>query len=481
MKSIYKNSLKNYVTKECMNQRLIEAEYQVRGTIAIKSVDYANRMKKGEKFRFEKLYPLNIGNPQALNQAPIQFPREVLSCLFYNNSLANKDAQERCKLYRQEFKSVEQYTDYRGMRIIRNNIANFINTRDNVANVTEDDIMLTNGAGGGIKIVLESLINSESYSVMTPIPQYPLYTALIKLLGCNAAGYYLKEEDGWSLDIENVQQIYKANYDKGKKLKAFVAINPGNPTGNILSENNIAEIIKFCYDNGMVILADEVYQINVYNFSKKFHSFRSVLSKMPYPYNKTCIFSFNSVSKGVFGECGMRGGYVDMANVPYEIVDLMKKLKVLEVCPNIMGQITTDCLVKPPSLNDSSKETVDLYTKQCNDNFNNLKIKADILSEELNKIPRISCQNIDGALYAFPSIDIPEFRVKEAKEKGIQADMLFCLDLLDNTGIVAVPGSGFGQKDGTNHIRLTNLINPKEEMITMTNSLKTFCEEYFKH
>ena len=461
-----------------MNQNLIEAEYQVRGTIAIKSAEYAQRMKKGEKFKFEKLLAMNIGNPQALNQKPIDFPREVLSCLFYENN-SNVDASNRVKHYLKEVKAIEQYTDFRGMKYIRQNIANFINKRDNVDNVTAKDVYLTNGAGGGIRLVLESIVNSKDDAILIPIPQYPLYAALIKLLGVNVAGYFLDEENNWSLNLENLQQVYKYHYDKGHKIKAFCSINPGNPTGSVLSEQKIADVIKFCYNNGMVIVADEVYQKNIYNPEKKFISFRSVLSKLPYPYNQTIIFSCNSTSKGVFGECGMRGGYLDMINIPEQLIEPINKLKLLDVCPNISGQVTTDIMVAPPTYETASKETVDHFNKQCADNFENLKIKAEILSNELNKIPRVSSNNIDGAMYAFPKIDIPEFRRKEALEKGIHPDMLFCIELLDNTGIVAVPGSGFGQKEGTCHIRLTNLISPKEEMILMTKKLKNFCSEYF--
>jgi len=461
-----------------MNQRVIKAEYLVRGPIAIKAQDYQVKLKKGEKFAFENLLPLNIGNPQALGQSPIQFPREVLGSLFHSNK-SNIDAFNRIQHYLSDIHSVEHYTDYRGMEFVRNNIAEFIKKRDQIENITKENIFLTNGAGGGIKLVMESIINSPDDAIMIPIPQYPLYSALIALFGCHPAGYYLKEEDAWSLDLEELKQEYKKHYDQGKNMKALVVINPGNPTGNILSESNIADIIKFCYDHGMIILADEVYQYNVYNPDKKFTSVRSVLSKLPYPYNTTTLFSFHSISKGVFGECGMRGGYVDMLNVHHEILAVMKKLKILDICPNIAGQVLTDLMVKPPTYEDSSKETVDLFNKQQKDNFDNLKIKADILSKELNTIPRISCQKIDGALYAFPKIDIPDFRIKQAQKLGEHPDAIFAMSLLDNTGIVSVPGVGFKQREGTSHIRLTNLINPKEEMVNMVEKLRVFCDDYF--
>jgi alanine transaminase len=88
----------------------------------------------------------------------------------------------------------------------------------------------------------------------------------------------------------------------GNRMKAFVVINPGNPTGNVLSEENIVDIIKFCYEHNMIILSDEVYQNNIYSKKKKFHSFRKIANKQINPYKNVSIFSFNSTSKGFYGE-----------------------------------------------------------------------------------------------------------------------------------------------------------------------------------
>lgn len=465
-------------TNSFVNPRLINAEYSVRGTVAIKSGEYAELLKKGEKLKFNKLYSLNIGNPQALDQKPITFPREVVSSLF-DSRFGTPDSINRSKTYLNEIKSVEHYTDYRGMKVVRDNIAQFINERDDIDTVTSDNIILTNGAGGGIRLILETIVNNPKDSIMIPIPQYPLYTALISLFGCQQAPYYLDEENGWSLDINDLHRSYKEQVDKGNTPKALVVINPGNPTGNVLTKKNLIDIIKFCYDHHLIILSDEVYQVNIYNPKKKFYSMRKVLETMSYPYRNTTVVSFHSTSKGVFGECGLRGGYLDMANVPDEIVNLMLKLKILDVCPNIAGQVVCDVMVKPPTLENASSETVNLFNSEHNKLFENLKEKADILSKQLNNISRINSQRIDGAMYAFPKIDMPDFRIAEAEKLGIPADMNFCLKLLEHTGIVTVPGSGFGQKQGTHHFRLTNLINPKEEMVNMVEKMKSFCDDYF--
>ena len=207
---------------------------------------------------------------------------------------------DRANTYR-ELSNLDNYTDFGGMFHIRQNVANFISKRDDCQTFKED-ILLSNGASGGIKNILQILLTQPNDAILAPIPQYPLYSACIELLGSKLVGYYLDESKQWSVDINNLQEEYKINLDKGSNFKAMVIINPGNPTGNILSEENIREIIKFCNDNNLIILADEVYQNNIYSENKEFHSFKKVMNKMPEPYNKTILFSFNSVSKGFYGE-----------------------------------------------------------------------------------------------------------------------------------------------------------------------------------
>jgi alanine transaminase len=286
-----------------INQNLIKAKYEVRGGIVLRAEEIKKEMEKGRKMPFDDFVYWNIGNPQNLGQMPISFTREVLGYLYSSQASEDysKDVVTRAKTYEKELNHIGGYTYYKGLNIVRENVAKFISQRDGV-DTAKEDILLSNGASGGIKIVLQSLLEDSKDTILTPIPQYPLYSACIQLLGSTLAGYYLNEDDNWSVDIDNLNSVYKQYYDSGHRIKALVVINPGNPTGNILTEKNIADIIKFCYEHKLVILADEVYQNNIYSETKKFHSFKKVLGKLDPPYNQTILFSFNSVSKGYYGE-----------------------------------------------------------------------------------------------------------------------------------------------------------------------------------
>jgi len=104
-----------------------------------------------------------------------------------------------------------------------------------------------------------------------------LYSALITSLGGTRLSYYLDEENNWGLNIDELKKIIVDSKARGKNIRSLVVINPGNPTGQVLSYDNIKDVIKVCYENSILIMADEVYQENVYKEGVKFHSFRKVL------------------------------------------------------------------------------------------------------------------------------------------------------------------------------------------------------------
>lgn len=133
---------------------------------------------------------------------------------------------------------------------------------------------------------------------MIPIPQYPLYSAILSEYGLSQIGYYLNEENKWSLDISELERSY-SEAEKNCNPRVLVVINPGNPTGQVLSHENIQDIVKFAHKRRLFLLADEVYQTNVYGENSKFHSFKKVINEMGDPYSHMELASFMSISKGL--------------------------------------------------------------------------------------------------------------------------------------------------------------------------------------
>lgn len=135
--------------------------------------------------------------------------------------------------------------------------------------------------------------------MMIPIPQYPLYSATLAEFGVSQIGYYLNEDNKWALDISELDRAYEEAKTTCNP-RVLVVINPGNPTGQVLSRQNIEDIIKFAQKRRLFLLADEVYQDNIYLKECAFHSFKKVMTEMGEPYKSMELASFMSISKGSF-------------------------------------------------------------------------------------------------------------------------------------------------------------------------------------
>ncbi len=299
---------------------------------------------------------------------------------------------------------------------------------------------------------------------MIPIPQYPLYSATITLLGGCQVPYHLDEESGWKLTRPMLEKSYKAALADGINVRGLCVINPGNPTGAVLDEKNIEMVIDFAREFGLSLLADEVYQENIYHPGDEFYSFAGVLEGMKA--TEVSLFSFHSCSKGFLGECGHRGGYFECRNVPQDVLREITKLQSVALCANSVGQVMTYLMVRPPKPGEPSHE---LFAAERRSILDSLRLRAKILAEGLSQVPGISCPRIAGAMYAFPKIVLPP---------GC-TDSEYCLKLLEQTGICVVPGSGFGQEPGTCHFR-TTILPPADKIEYVVKQIADFHVRFLK-
>jgi len=340
--------------------------------------------------------------------------------------------------------------------VFREAIADWLETRDG-DRPDPEHIFLTDGASMAVKLVMQLAVRGPGDGVMLPIPQYPLYSASMTLLGGQVAPYYLDEEAGWSINLAELERAAVDFRKKGGTLRAIAVINPGNPSGAILSRDAMEGVLRFAEKERLMVLADEVYQDNIHVDDKSFLSFRKLALEIGI---KTEVFSFHSVSKGVTGECGLRGGLVHCHNVDPKVLEQMYKLSSICLCSNVLGQALMASVVTPPPLGGPSRPQFDQETRAIHEA---LRRKARRVTERLNQIDGISCQPIEGAMYAFPRVTIKGFLMKKAISLATPADAIYCLELLERTGIICVPGSGFRQKPGTFHFRMTIL--PDEETL----------------
>jgi alanine transaminase len=131
------------------------------------------------------------------------------------------------------------------------------------------------------------------------------------------------------------------------------------------------------------------------------------------------ILSLNSVSKGLFGECGLRGGYLEAHNLNKDVSDELYKLKSIELCSNTIGQVATLLLVDPPQKGVESDSTVAQYEKEKSDIFKGLRDRATLLSKTFNTMKNVTCSEIQGAMYAFPRLHLSHKAIEAAKKQNV--------------------------------------------------------------
>jgi alanine transaminase len=433
---------------------VLETQYAVRGPIVARAAELE---KSGRRILY-----CNIGNPQALGQKPLTHIRQTLALCEYpallDSALARgtgagevlfpADIVESArKLLEGTRHGLGAYSESRGVRMIREAVSRFIAARDGV-DCDPDSIFLGDGASKTVQAALKVLISGPSDGIMVPVPQYPLYSATITLYGGAKVDYYLDEEHDWRLSRALLDEAFDGAVEAGVKVKAICVLNPGNPTGSVLDRENIAMIVDFARSRGIAILADEVYQEDIYIPGFKFYSFSRVIAEMGA--KEVSLFSFHSCSKGYLGECGHRGGYMEIRNVPGDVLAQINKLQSVSLCSNLPGQIVTWCMVSPPPEGSPSRA---LFVAERDRILGELRSRAEILAEGLGRIPGLRCNRIAGAMYAFPRVDLPAGKTDED----------WSLELLEATGICVVPGTGFGQLPGTHHFRTTIL--PETELI----------------
>ncbi|XP_071676368.1 alanine aminotransferase 2 isoform X1 [Lolium perenne] len=438
---------------------------------------------------FQEIIYCNLGNPQALGQRPITFFREVLS-LCDNPTLLHRDEARMlfspCAIKRAR-KIIEAmpgrdsgpYTPSQGIRSLRQSVADGIAGRDGYPSRPEH-IFLTDGASSAINLTMQMLIRSEEDGILCPLPEYPLYSASIILHGGTMVPYNLSEARDWGLEIFEVKRSLEEARICGLTVRAMVVINPGNPTGQVLPITNQEEIVEFCRKEGLVLLADEVYQENVYVEDKKFNSFKKVARSLGYSENDISIVSYHSASMGYYGECGRRGGYMEICGFGEGVIGAICRVASMTLCPNIGGQILTSLVMDTPKVGDDCFER--FLAEKENIHLSLVK-RAKTLEDAFCSLEGVTCNKIEGSIYLFPRIHLPAAAIKAAKTEGVSPDIFYACRLLDDAGIVVVPGSGFHQISGRNrasgtwHIRCTIL--PGEDKIKdMISRLKAFHEAF---
>merc|ERR1712070_855414 len=133
-------------------------------------------------------------------------------------------------------------------------------------------------------------------------------------------------------------------------------------------------------------------------------------------------------------------------------------------------------MVNPPKPGDASYP---LFKKEKDAVVESLKRRARKMTDAFNSMEGVSCQETDGAMYSFPRITLPPKAMEAAKAAGKEPDVFYCLELLDETGLSCVPGSGFQQAPGTFHFR-TTILPPEDQFDKIIDLFSSFHQNFMK-
>uniref|UniRef100_A0A3B5BFW3 alanine transaminase n=1 Tax=Stegastes partitus TaxID=144197 RepID=A0A3B5BFW3_9TELE len=433
-----------------------QSEYEV---LASRASQIEKELSQGVRKPYKELIDVCWCDPHSVGVKPLTFVRQVLAACVYPQLMKSHelplDVRQRAQwlLGRCDGGSVGSYNAQPCIPEIIEKVSEFTTRRDGGVPSYPENIFISTGSQWAIMVdILNVLVNSEASpktGVLTPAPCHVTSMMSITALGAAAVPYYLTEEQGWTLQVEELQRALESAKGVCNPVALYV-INPGNPAGLVQSRKSMQEVIRFASEKRLFLLADEVYQDFVYGENREFVSYKRVLAEMGPPYSDTVeLVSFHSTSKGFMGECGMRGGYVELVNLDPAVQKHIFKLISKSSCTPVLAQMALDLMVNPPQPGDPSYP---LYN-QTQHIKNMLAQNVKTTHEVLNSLPGVISQPVEGGAFVFPRVFLPPKAIQKAEEEGMQPDTFYCVRLLEETGVLCCPGSEFEQKEGTYHIR----------------------------
>lgn len=394
--------------------KLANVLYDIRGPI----MDAAKQMEEDG----QKIIKLNIGNLAVFG---FDAPEEIQQDMIRN------------------LPTSAGYSDSKGVFAARKAVMHETQ-KQGVVGVTLDEIYLGNGASELIAMSTNALLN-DGDELLLPAPDYPLWTASTSLSGGTPVHYLCDEANGWMPNLDDIRAKITP------RTKGIVVINPNNPTGALYSDELLKSIVAIAREHGLVIFADEVYDKVLYDGVK--HTAIASLS------TDVLTLTFNSLSKS-YRSCGYRAGWLVVSGDKRSAQDYIEGLNMLSnmrLCANVPGQWAIQtALGGYQSINDLV----------CDGG--RLRRQRDLAYELITAIPGVSCVKPSAALYMFPRLDPEVYPIED--------DRQFFLELLKETRVMLVQGTGFNWAT-PDHFRIVFLPH-EDDLREAINRIARFLEQY---
>lgn len=388
--------------------------YDIRGPIA----SHASRLES----EGHKILKLNIGNT-----APFGFnaPDEIINDIVTN------------------LRKAEGYTESKGLFSARKAIMHETQ-RLNIPDVSIDDIFIGNGISELISLSVKGLLDNGD-EILIPSPDYPLWTASVKLAGGKPVHYLCDEQADWFPDIEDIKRNITSN------TRGIVVINPNNPTGAVYSQQILEDIIEVARQHDLIIFADEIYSKITYDDVS--HIPISRLSR-----DVLCV-NFNGMSKA-YRVPGFRAGWMFITGDKQKAKSYIEGLNILSsmrLCANVPAMLGIQTAL-------GGYQSIQEFTKPGG----RLLEQRNFACEVINSIAGLSCTTPKGAFYLFPKVDVKKF--------SISSDERWVLEFLQIKKVLLVQGSAFNWRKA-DHFRIVFLPH-LSELAEALYSLGDFFDTY---
>ena len=376
------------------SETLHDVKYEIRGQLA----HHAHELEK----RGYEIISLNIGNPGLFG---FRTPETMRLAMIENLSHS------------------EAYSHQKGIFPAREAVVMQQQDRG-IDGISAEEVFIGNGVSELIDLSLRALLNRGD-EVLVPSPDYPLWSAAVALNGGKVRYYQCDPEHGFQPDVANIQSQI------GPNTKAIVIINPNNPSGAVYGRDTLEAMVRLAEDNGIVVLADEIYDQMVYD-DAEFVPIATLAR------NTVCL-TFSGLSK-VYRACGYRVGWcvfsgdLDRAQ---EFIHGMELLAALRLCSNVPGQWAVQTALGGfQSIHELVSPGGRLYQQR------------QVVLERVEESRFLSMHKPMGAMYAFIRLD--------DRFHGRLDDRGFALALLEDRHVLVAPGSSFNTPY-SDHFRITTL------------------------
>jgi aspartate/methionine/tyrosine aminotransferase len=316
-------------------------------------------------------------------------------------------------------KNENYYTESEGLPELRKAIV--YKERDKGLSIEEDDVLITNGVSEGLDMTMASVVDPNT-EVLMPGPYYPPYASYVKFYGGKPVEFKL-HDDGRP-DLEDLRS------KTSPRSRALCIISPNNPTGEVFDRKSLQQLIDVAAEHDLYVICDEIYDKIV--FDSQFTGIGNVAKEAP-------LILLNGFSKAYL-MTGWRCGYVCINSSSEKLASFRKnipKLARVRISTNLPVQKAAVQALRGPQ-----DHIIDMVDK--------LRKRRDYIIKRLNAIEGVTCKVPRGAFYVFPKINL---------RSRWHSDLHFVLELLNNTGVLTVHGSGFGSEFGASHFRIVYLAN----------------------